>query len=247
MYNQIISSNQVDEHWLTDKVLSNSPIYRLHPEEETFWKDLIKTYLYPLPNNPEEKAKVAAQLKELRNKVVFGILMLNSIFILIVFLLQLQKDKLHIEWKFSSVSYNITYFKENVIIEFEYLQLEPINLVLVFFFSIIVLIQFIAMLSHRFQTMAHILASTEFTCFKDSTVLDQSEKAVLTKLTDRLQKLNLRPDDTVDTDLLARRRSTVFRLDQNRQERPARRRLSLTVAYEDEIRRIRETGKKCYF
>ena len=38
-------------------------------------------------------------------------------------------------------------------------------MVLVFFFFAIILIQFIAMLFHRFATLAHILASTELTCF----------------------------------------------------------------------------------
>ena len=42
----------------------------------------------------------------------------------------------------------------------EYLQLEPIGLVFVFFFALILVIQFTAMLFHRFGTFAHILAST---------------------------------------------------------------------------------------
>lgn len=46
----------------------------------------------------------------------------------------------------------------------EYLQLEPIGLVFVFFFALILIIQFVAMLFHRFGTISHILASTELTC-----------------------------------------------------------------------------------
>ena len=48
-----------------------------------------------------------------------------------------------------------------VIITKEYLHLEPIGIVLVFFFFAIILIQFIAMLFHRMGTISHILASTE--------------------------------------------------------------------------------------
>lgn len=40
------------------------------------------------------------------------------------------------------------------------LHLEPIGLVFVFFFALILVIQFTAMLFHRFGTLAHILAST---------------------------------------------------------------------------------------
>lgn len=48
----------------------------------------------------------------------------------------------------------------------EYLQLEPIGLVFVFFFALILVIQFTAMLFHRFGTLAHILASTSLDCCK---------------------------------------------------------------------------------
>lgn len=57
----------------------------------------------------------------------------------------------------------------------EYLQLEPIGLVFVFFFALILIIQFTAMLFHRFGTISHILASTELnlTCSKKSEELSQ--------------------------------------------------------------------------
>jgi chitin synthase len=48
-----------------------------------------------------------------------------------------------------------------VLISKEYLQLEPIGLVFVFFFALILVIQFTAMMFHRFGTLSHILASTE--------------------------------------------------------------------------------------
>lgn len=51
-----------------------------------------------------------------------------------------------------------------VLISQEHLQLEPIGLVFVFFFALILIIQFVAMLFHRFGTISHILASTELTC-----------------------------------------------------------------------------------
>lgn len=52
-----------------------------------------------------------------------------------------------------------------VLISKEYLQLEPIGLVFVFFFALILVIQFTAMLFHRFGTLSHILASTELNWF----------------------------------------------------------------------------------
>ena len=48
------------------------------------------------------------ELKELRNIAVFSFSMLNAIFVLIVFLLQLNKDTIHIEWPLG-VKTNITF------------------------------------------------------------------------------------------------------------------------------------------
>lgn len=57
------------------------------------------------------QARVAQDLLELRNKSVFAFFMFNSLFVLIVFLLQLNKDKLHIEWPFG-IKTNITFIEE---------------------------------------------------------------------------------------------------------------------------------------
>lgn len=52
-----------------------------------------------------------------------------------------------------------------------YLHLEPIGLVFVFFFASVMVIQFIAMLFHRFGTLSQILASTELSCCSRSVSL----------------------------------------------------------------------------
>ena len=61
----------------------------------------------------------------------------------------------------------------------EYLQLEPIGLVFVFFFALILVIQFSAMLFHRFGTISHILASTELFSKKSE---DLSQDALIDKV-----------------------------------------------------------------
>lgn len=75
--------------------------------------------------------------------------------------------------------YVIAYFDSQILnqvhISKEFLQLEPIGLVFVFFFALILVIQFTAMLFHRFGTLSHILAATElnFCCNKKSEELSQ--------------------------------------------------------------------------
>ncbi|XP_076547550.1 hyaluronan synthase-like protein kkv isoform X4 [Osmia lignaria lignaria] len=70
---------------------------------------------------------------------------------------------------------------EKVHITKEYLQLEPIGLVFVFFFALILVIQFTAMLFHRFGTFAHILASTSLDWYCCKKTKDLSEEALLSK------------------------------------------------------------------
>ncbi|XP_018343299.1 PREDICTED: uncharacterized protein LOC108749229 isoform X2 [Trachymyrmex septentrionalis] len=167
-------------YWLTDEGVKKGEVDVLSMQEEQFWKDLLEKYLYPIDDDKAEKTRIAADLIELRNKSVFAFLMFNALFVLIVFLLQLNKDQLHVVWPLG-VKTNITYVEETseVHISKEYLQLEPIGLVFVFFFALILVIQFTAMLFHRFGTLAHILASTSLDCYKKTK--DLSEEALLSK------------------------------------------------------------------
>ncbi|KAG7188912.1 hypothetical protein KM043_008514 [Ampulex compressa] len=228
-------------YWLTDDGLKKGEVDVLSLQEEMFWKDLLEKYLYPIDEDKAEKARIAKDLKDLRDQSVFAFFMMNALFVLIVFLLQLNKDLLHVKWPFgikTNISYdevsleariagdlielrnksvfaflmfnalfvlivfllqlnkdqlhiiwplgvktNITYIEETseVHIVKKYLQLEPIGLVFVFFFALILVIQFTAMLFHRFGTLAHILASTtlDWYCCKKSK--DLSEEALLSK------------------------------------------------------------------
>ncbi|VDN19299.1 unnamed protein product [Cylicostephanus goldi] len=137
----------------------------IDPDEEHFWMDVIDKYLSPLTLDPKEQERVRAALIELRNKVVSTFFMVNVVFIIIILVLQLQKDCLHIEWPIGP-KYNHTVrpchgdTKEEIWVVTR-LQLEPLGLVFLIFFMSILIIQFFAMLCHRFGTLAHIIASTE--------------------------------------------------------------------------------------
>lgn len=115
----------------------------------------------------------------LRDTVVFAFVMLNALFVLIVFLLQLKKEDLHVQWPFNAQ--NEIFYNPNtneIIIRRHYLKLEPIGLLFVIFFGIILLIQFLAMLVHRFGTISQILATTkiDWYCGKNSNELSQQAK-----------------------------------------------------------------------
>ncbi|XP_055923356.1 chitin synthase chs-2 isoform X2 [Eupeodes corollae] len=215
-------------YWIEDPELRKGEVDFLSSAELQFWKDMIDQYLYPIDNDPVEQARIAADLKELRNSSVFAFFMINALFVLIVFLLQLNKDNIHVKWPFG-VRTNITYDEstQEVHISKEYLQLEPIGLVFVFFFALILVIQFSAMLFHRFGTISHILASTELNwCKKKSE--DLSQDALIDKhaveIVKNLQRLqgidggDYDNDSGSGPDRIARRR-TIQNLEKARQPR----------------------------
>lgn len=82
--------------------------------------------------------------------------------------------------------------------------MEPIGLVFVFFFALILVIQFTAMLFHRFGTLAHILASTDlnFGCSKKKE--DLSPNALLDRqaveIVKQLQRLQGIDDGDYEND-----------------------------------------------
>ncbi|XP_063838670.1 chitin synthase chs-2 isoform X3 [Ostrinia nubilalis] len=218
----------INPYWIEDPELKKGEVDFLSPSELQFWKDLIDKYLYPIDANKEEEARISRDLKELRNSSVFSFFMCNALFVLIVFLLQLNKDNLHFKWPFG-VKTNITYDEvtQEVLISKEYLQLEPIGLVFVFFFALILVIQFTAMLFHRFGTLSHILSSTELNWFCTKKSEDLSQDALLDKnaiaIVKDLQKLN-GLDDDYDNDSGSGphnvgRRKTIHNLEKARQKK----------------------------
>ncbi|XP_071447222.1 chitin synthase chs-2-like [Hetaerina americana] len=191
-------------YWIEDPDLKNGDVEFLSRDEVIFWKDLIDAYLYPIAETDDEKKKIAEDLKQLRDKSVFAFFMLNAFFVVIVFLLQLHRDLLHVTWPLG-VKNNITYIPEQheVNISKGYLKLEPIGLVFVFFFGLILVIQFIAMLIHRMGTFSHILASTELSCYFTQKVENVNDDAISYKealaITRKIQQLK-ESDNDLDHD-----------------------------------------------
>nr|AFM38193.1 chitin synthase [Anasa tristis] len=222
-----VRNDDINPFWIEDKELKKGPVAFLSANEVQFWKDLLDKYLYPIDEDKNEKARIAKDLKELRNSSVFGFFMINALFVLIVFLLQLNKDLLHIKWPFG-VKTNITYNEDTqeVLISKEYLQLEPIGLVFVFFFALIIIIQFTAMLFHRFGTISHILASTELNLCCSKKVEEMSQDTLLDKqavdIVRHLQRLKgINGDYDADSgssgDRVGRRR-TIYNLERQKQK-----------------------------
>lgn len=139
----------VNPKWLEDISLGNGEIKYLPEHEIGFWQQCIAKYLHPISVDKNHQAQVANDLKSMRNNVAFAFFMLNAFWMIIIFMLQSVKDK---------VSIPIPRPGQDP------LPIEPLGLVFLVFFAFILILQFGAMLRHRYGTLLHILASTELRC-----------------------------------------------------------------------------------
>ena len=149
--------------WIKDEDLGRGEEISLDPRENQFWEGLIKEYLMPEKKKTDEEAEaVQNKLLEMRNQMVFSFLMINSIWIVTMFLMQQYKDVLGIKWKFTatvtSMEWNLD--DEIIFLTYDYDKLEPIGLFFIFWFIGILFIQLIGMIMHRILTLGHIVSST---------------------------------------------------------------------------------------
>ncbi len=86
--------------------------------EIQFWKDVIEKYLEPLVKDEKKEKKQAEELITLRNQMVFSFFMLNAIFVLVVFMLQQQKELIFIRWPLDP-QINVTFSNDKVKIIFK--------------------------------------------------------------------------------------------------------------------------------
>jgi len=218
----------INPFWVEDsKGLGRGEIDYLSGAEVQFWKDLVDKYLHPIDADSKKQAKIQSDLKELRNKSVFFFCVFNALFVLIVFMLTLHKDTLYIDWPFG-VKENITVLETGqAFVEKEYLHLEPIGIILVFFFFAIILIQFTAMLFHRLGTLSHILASTELTCcskkdeFLSDEALIEKNAVEIVKQMQKLRGIDGEFDSESNSSNRLAHRRTIHMLEKNRAKKRA--------------------------
>ena len=134
---------------------------------------MIKEYLLPLDENKEEKKKISEGLKELKNGVSLSFMLLNVMWVTAIYMLQAKKDVLGLKWPLGAKGPSITFDTSDVeksnmmILEYEYLELEPVGMVFMIAFIFIMFIQLVGMVLHRLMTLGHIVASTHLGLFSN--------------------------------------------------------------------------------
>ncbi|XP_070177796.1 chitin synthase chs-2-like [Littorina saxatilis] len=138
--------------WLTSEVCGEGPVTQLNERETAFWSQLIHKYLYPLNEDTAHQDKMQADLKSLRNNVVFGFVMVSVIWIALNMQLEALQDDLEM---------------------FLYIHIprmtpgapphtfHPLGMVFLVSFALVLLVQFAGMFAHRWGTLLHTLSITE--------------------------------------------------------------------------------------
>ncbi|XP_050401399.1 chitin synthase chs-2 isoform X2 [Patella vulgata] len=139
----------INPRWVEDAGLRGGEVQYLPVREIEFWQRCIAKYLHPIVKDKAHEAKVSVDLKSMRNNVAFAFFMMNAFWMIIIFMLQSVKDKV-------SIPIPRPNNKD--------LPIEPLGLVFLIVFAFILLLQFAAMLRHRYGTLLHILASTDLRC-----------------------------------------------------------------------------------
>jgi len=117
------------------------------------------------------------------------------------------------------------------------LQLEPIGLVFLVFFMSILIIQFCAILMHRFGTLAHIIASTDLFCFrKPMDKLSEDELVVqnaveIAKELQAIRGIDEPGEGPVQEEKAISRRRVVQNLESSRRSMMKRRTETLDAAF----------------
>ncbi|XP_071156753.1 chitin synthase chs-2-like [Mytilus edulis] len=137
--------------WLELKEFQVGHTMQMNKEELDFWHSFIEKYLEPLEANKDEQKKVAKELAELRNNVAAGFAFINLIWVAINFMFQLRKPAVI---TFPSATGATDVDEDNI-------KIDALGLMFVVFFVVILMIQFIGMIVHRWGTFMHLIAITE--------------------------------------------------------------------------------------
>ncbi|XP_058240942.1 chitin synthase 1 [Hemibagrus wyckioides] len=152
-----------------EKTLVAPKAVRLSEDETDFWNKLIERYLKPINDPKSHLEQVERELKSLRNKAVFLYFIVNVLWVVATFFLQAIGSDV--------ISIKIPKYLPNGSLADEPLRVEPLSLMFLLSFAILLLIQFLAMLYHRVYTLIHVLAYRGME--KDYKERDPDEEAMI--------------------------------------------------------------------
>ncbi|XP_050981710.1 chitin synthase 1 isoform X2 [Labeo rohita] len=155
-----------------ERTLVAPQVEKLSEDEYDFWEKLLERYLHPIQDDKAHLEEVTRELKSLRNKAVFLYFIINVLWIVATFFLQAIGTEV--------LSINIPKYYPNGTLADEPLRVEPLSLMFLLSFAILLIVQFLAMLYHRVYTLIHVVSyrSTEKN-YKEKDEEDEDEGLIL--------------------------------------------------------------------
>ncbi|XP_073690445.1 chitin synthase 1 [Garra rufa] len=155
-----------------ERTLVAPQVEKLTEDEYDFWEKLLERYLHPIQDDKAHLDEVTRELKSLRNKAVFLYFIINVLWIVATFFLQAIGTEV--------LSINIPKYYPNGTLAPDSLKVEPLSLMFLLSFAILLIVQFLAMLYHRVYTLIHVVSyrSTEKD-YKERDEEDEDEDLVL--------------------------------------------------------------------
>lgn len=141
--------------WLEDTDLKYGSTKLMEGREIGFWENFIERYLKPLEYKEEHKKKIEKDLLQLRNKVCLAFLLMNALFVTIVYTLTEVNKQEH-----GTLSVKIP-CETNSDSGYGQGHIEPISFAFTAVFGIMLFVQFVCMLFHRYSTLLHVISSSE--------------------------------------------------------------------------------------
>jgi hypothetical protein len=145
--NSTITAPGNGDVWTTDPRLGPGNIKQLDGKETMFFEDLIRKYLKPSGKTEKKEKKLKKDLLKLRNTISIVFLFFNGVFVVLIFVLQLNVKTVYIPWPCPDKHGGVS-------------RIDPLGFIFLAIFGTIILIQTISMLIHRMATFGHIMAST---------------------------------------------------------------------------------------
>lgn len=134
--------------WMQDPAMGKGLVLAMNDLENDFWENFISKYLYPIDKNKQAEEKTAAELLSLRTNVCFGMVFINLLWLAVNIMFQYKRPfEIDIQYTILEKEYNMT--------------LEPLGLLFIFAFMIVIAIQFVGMILHRWGTLMHLVAITD--------------------------------------------------------------------------------------
>lgn len=170
------------------RFIVDESVPNISKKETKFWEENIERYLKPHDKMDRftiaREKKLKTELVELRNSVCLFVYLLNAILVTVMFGLT-----------------QVNAFKDSLTAGFdcggENISIVPIAILFSAVFGILLLIQFLCMLYHRFSTLVHITANTDLRNTDDEYNAEFLKKIV----SDAVEPNRDQSEDGTDTDM----------------------------------------------